>query len=105
MQGFTQNNGPEAREKQKNHQNLCDSSQSHQTEYPAIYNNLMDLEDQNQYVIPGAWEMPEYFWMFTMRKPGTLESRRGGKLQDTWATTLNFKSKAGSVPWQDKIIV
>jgi hypothetical protein len=33
-------------------------------------------------------EMTKYFWMFTMRGQGTLEPRRGGKLEDTWATTL-----------------
>jgi hypothetical protein len=32
--------------------------------------------------------MTKYFWVFTMRGQGTLEPRRGDKLEDTWATTL-----------------
>ena len=51
-----------------------------------MHNNLIDLEDQNQYEIPWAWR--DDFWMFTMKKPGTLEPRKGGKLEDTLATTL-----------------
>jgi hypothetical protein len=36
----------------------------------------------------GHGEMTKYFCMFTMRGQGTLEPRMGGKLEDTWATTL-----------------
>jgi hypothetical protein len=57
--------------------------------YPATHNNLMDLEDQNQNVIPGHGEMTKYFWMSTMRGQGTLEPRRGDKLEDKISTT-NF---------------
>jgi hypothetical protein len=62
----------------------------------------------------GHGEMTKYFWMFTMRGQGTLEPRRGDKLEDTWATTLpqrlvrchgrtrwscNYSHKAVTVKW------
>jgi hypothetical protein len=37
--------------------------------------------------------MTKYFWMFTMRGQGTLEPRRGGKLEDNWATTLSQRQE------------
>jgi hypothetical protein len=48
----------------------------------------------------GHGEMTKYFWMFTKRGTGTEEGRQIRKYLGH-----NFTSKAGSVPWQDKMIL
>ena len=85
---------------QKNHHNLCDPSQSHQTE---IASDLMDLEDQNQNVIPGAWRNDKVLldvYHEKARNTGTQEGRQIRRYLGHF-----FTSKAGSVPWQDKMIL
>jgi hypothetical protein len=47
--------------------------------YPAIHNNLMDLEDQNQNVIPGAWRNDKVLldvYHERARNTGTQEGRQ-----------------------------
>ena len=71
--------------------------------YPATHNNLMDLEDQNQDVIPGAWRNDRVLldvYHERARNVGTQEGRQIRRYLGHY-----FTSKAGSVPWQDKMIV
>ncbi|PIK50928.1 putative nuclease HARBI1 [Apostichopus japonicus] len=71
--------------------------------YPATHNNLMDLEDQNQNVIPGAWRNDKVLldvYHERARNTGTQEGRQIRRYLGHY-----FTSKAGSVPWQDKMIL
>jgi hypothetical protein len=71
--------------------------------YPATHNNLMDLEDQNQNVIPGAWRNDKVLldvYHGRARNTGTQEGRQIRRYLGHY-----FTSKAGSVPWQDKMIL
>jgi hypothetical protein len=69
--------------------------------YPATH--LMDLEDQNQNVIPGAWRNDKVLldvYHERARNTGTQEGRQIRRYLGHY-----FTSKAGSVPWQDKMIL
>jgi len=71
--------------------------------FPATQNNLMDLEDQNQDVIPWAWRNDRVLldvYHERARYIGTQEERQIRRYLSHY-----FNSKAGSVPWQDKMIV
>jgi hypothetical protein len=71
--------------------------------YPATHNNLMDLEDQNQNVIPGAWRNDKVLlnvYHERARNTRTQERRQIRRYLGHY-----FTSKAGSVPWQDKMIL
>ena len=63
----------------------------------------MDLEDQNQDVIPGAWRNDKVLldvYHERARNTGTQEGRQIRRYLVHY-----FTSKAGSVPWQDKMIL
>jgi hypothetical protein len=71
--------------------------------YPATHNNLMDLEDQNQNVIPGAWRNDKVLldaYHGRASNTGTQEGRQIRRYLGHYST-----SKAVSVPWQDKMIL
>ena len=48
----------------------------------------MDVEDQNQDVIPGAWRNDKVLLDVYHEKARNAGTKEGGKLEDTWATTL-----------------
>ena len=63
----------------------------------------MDLDDQNQDVIPGVWRNDRVLldvYHERTRNVGTQEGRQIRRYLRHY-----FTSKAGSVPWQDKMIV
>ena len=71
--------------------------------YPATHNNLMDLGDQNQNVIPGAWRNDKVHvdvYHERARNTGTQEGRQIRRYLGHY-----FTSKAGSEPCQDKMIL
>ncbi|KAJ4932852.1 hypothetical protein JOQ06_029692 [Pogonophryne albipinna] len=71
--------------------------------YPATHNNMMDLEEQNLNVIPGAWRNDKVLldvYHERARNTGTQEGRQIRRYLGHY-----FTSKAGSVPWQDKMIL
>ena len=71
--------------------------------YPAAHNNLMDLEDQNLNVTQGAWRHDKVLldvFHERARNTGTQEGRHIRRYLGHY-----FTSSAGSVPWQDKIIL
>ena len=70
--------------------------------YPAAHKNLMDLEDENMNVIPGAWRNDKVLldvYHERARNTGTQEGRQIRRYLVHY-----FTSNAGSVPWQDKMI-
>lgn len=71
--------------------------------YPAVHSNVMDLEDQNQDLVPGAWRNDKVLmdvYHENARNSGTKEGRQIRRYLGHY-----FASKAGSVPWQDKMIL
>ncbi|XP_071058858.1 uncharacterized protein [Pseudochaenichthys georgianus] len=71
--------------------------------YPATHNNMIDLEEQNLNVIPGAWRNDKVLldvYHERARNTGTQEGRQMRRYLGHY-----FTSKAGSVPWQDKMIL
>lgn len=74
---------------QKNRHYLCDPHNLNRLRYPANHNKRDGLERPEPKCHPrGMEKMTKYFWMFTMKRQGTLEPKRGRKLEDTWATTF-----------------
>jgi hypothetical protein len=71
--------------------------------YPAIHTNLMDLEDQNQNVIPGAWKNDKVLLDAYHERAGDTGTQEGRQIRGYLGHY--FTSKAGSVPWQDKKIL
>ncbi|KAK1892930.1 Protein ALP1-like [Dissostichus eleginoides] len=71
--------------------------------YPATHNNKMDLEDQILNVIPGAWRNDKVLldvYHERAMNTGTQEGRQIRRYLGHY-----FTSKAGLVPWQDKMIL
>ena len=65
--------------------------------------NLIDLEDQNQNVNPGAWRNDKILlgvYHEKARNTGTQDGRHIRRYLGHF-----FTSKAGSEPWQDKMIL
>ncbi|KAJ4934775.1 hypothetical protein JOQ06_007557 [Pogonophryne albipinna] len=76
---------------------------AHKLRYPATHNNMMDLEEQNLNVIPGAWRNDKVLldvYHERARNTGTQEGRQISRYLGHY-----FTSKAGSVPWQNKMIL
>ena len=70
--------------------------------YPATHNNLMDLEDQNHNVIPGSWRNDTVLHDVNHERARNTGTQEGRQIRRYLAHY--FTSKAGSVPWQDKMI-
>ena len=63
--------------------------------YPATHNNLMDLEDQNQNVIPGAWGNDKVLMDVYHERAWNTGTEEGRQIRRYLGH--NFTSKAGSV--------
>ena len=71
--------------------------------YPATHNNLIDLGDQNQNVIPGVWRNDKVLLDVYHEKARNTGTQVRSQIRRYLGHF--FTSKAGSVPWQDKMIV
>jgi hypothetical protein len=70
--------------------------------YPAAQNCLLDVEDENHHVVPGAWR--EGVNMHDMQSvAGANQATRAGKAQRLYMKHY-YNSPAGSVPWQNNMI-
>ena len=71
--------------------------------YPANHNYFMDSEDKNKNVIPGAWRKDKVLldgFHEKARNAGTREGRQIRRYLGHY-----FSSNAGSVSWQDRMIL
>jgi len=71
--------------------------------YTATLNNLMDLEDQSQDFIPGAWRNDRVFLDVYHERARIIGSQEGRQIRRY--LSHYFTSKADSVTWQDKMIL
>jgi hypothetical protein len=70
--------------------------------YPRMQNRLIDHEDGNRNLVPGAWRVGRNMReCFHVQGPNR-DNREGKKLRNTLKHWVN--SAAGSVPWQDSMI-
>ena len=71
--------------------------------YPAAHVGLVDIEDENHQVIPGAWrEGVDMHNMDDVAGAGN-QMTRAGKAQRIYLTQY-YNSPAGAVPWQDRMV-
>ncbi|KAJ8021186.1 hypothetical protein HOLleu_40981 [Holothuria leucospilota] len=70
--------------------------------YPRLQNNMIDGEDENHDLVPGAWRQGRNMRDVQVVKGPNRDTREGKRLRNLIKHWCN--SKAGSVPWQeDKI--
>lgn len=70
--------------------------------YPTMQNNLVDREDPNHNIIPGAWRQHHNLVHTEKTIVPNADNREGKKLRNLlkhWCS-----SEAGSVPWQDNMV-
>jgi len=94
---FADDHEPDTKDMQENNRNLCYLHNLIRLRYPTTHNNLMDLEDKNQDVIPGAWRKDRVLldvYHERARNVGTQGGRQIRKYLSHY-----FTLKAGSVPW------
>ena len=70
--------------------------------YPTMQNQLVDFEDMNRQVVPGAWR--DRTDLHNLRLVGGNRATRAAKAQRIYLKEY-FVSDAGKVPWQDAMVV
>jgi hypothetical protein len=70
--------------------------------YPRMHNRLIDREDRNQNLIPGAWRHGRHMRECQFVQGPNRANREGKKLRNLLKHWVN--SPAGSVQWQDNMI-
>jgi hypothetical protein len=65
--------------------------------YPGLQNNVLDNENEDHQIVPGAWRENA-----NMMEVENRFSTTGKQLREY--LKLYFNSEAGSVPWQDRMI-
>lgn len=70
--------------------------------YPRMQDNLLDREDENHNIIPGAWRQDQQLPDMQQGRRGNRTTTAAKDQRDTLRAYYN--SPAGAVPWQERMI-